>query len=78
LLGVFVCSYEQLGIKATTVSFPPVLLHVLVMAVFASLIAPFGGFFASGLKRAFKIKVRWGYPTSCPQLQAPAVVATSF
>jgi len=27
------------------------------MAVFASLVAPFGGFFASGFKRAFKIKV---------------------
>ncbi len=26
------------------------------MSVFASLIAPFGGFFASGLKRAFKVK----------------------
>jgi phosphatidate cytidylyltransferase len=26
------------------------------MACFASLIAPFGGFFASGVKRAFKIK----------------------
>ena len=26
------------------------------MATFASLIAPFGGFFASGLKRTFKIK----------------------
>lgn len=26
------------------------------MACFASLIAPFGGFFASGLKRAFNIK----------------------
>lgn len=27
-----------------------------VVAVFASLVAPFGGFFASGFKRAFKIK----------------------
>ncbi|KAL8381919.1 hypothetical protein RB595_005936 [Gaeumannomyces hyphopodioides] len=31
-------------------------LHSLVIASFASLIAPFGGFFASGLKRTFKIK----------------------
>ena len=31
-------------------------LHILVFATFASLIAPFGGFFASGLKRTFKIK----------------------
>lgn len=30
--------------------------HSIVIAFFASLIAPFGGFFASGLKRAFKIK----------------------
>ena len=30
--------------------------HILAMATFASLIAPFGGFFASGLKRTFKIK----------------------
>jgi len=34
----------------------PVHLHVLVLSTFASLIAPFGGFFASGLKRTFKIK----------------------
>lgn len=30
--------------------------HTLALATFASLIAPFGGFFASGLKRTFKIK----------------------
>ena len=30
--------------------------HAMVLASFASLIAPFGGFFASGFKRAFKIK----------------------
>lgn len=34
----------------------PVQLHAVVIALFSSLIAPFGGFFASGLKRAFKIK----------------------
>ncbi|KAG0167945.1 hypothetical protein DFQ30_005449 [Apophysomyces sp. BC1015] len=34
----------------------PVQLHTVVMACFASLIAPFGGFFASAVKRAFKIK----------------------
>jgi phosphatidate cytidylyltransferase len=34
----------------------PVQLHALVFGAFASLIAPFGGFFASGLKRAFKLK----------------------
>ena len=31
-------------------------LHIFVFASFASLIAPFGGFFASGLKRTFKVK----------------------
>ena len=34
----------------------PFLIHTVVLALFASLIAPFGGFFASGFKRAFKIK----------------------
>ncbi|KAL4885907.1 cytidylyltransferase family-domain-containing protein [Aspergillus karnatakaensis] len=34
----------------------PMQLHILFFATFASLIAPFGGFFASGLKRTFKIK----------------------
>jgi phosphatidate cytidylyltransferase len=40
----------------TTFSIRPVQFHVFVLATFASLIAPFGGFFASGLKRTFKIK----------------------
>jgi len=30
--------------------------HAVVLAAFASIIAPFGGFFASGFKRGFKIK----------------------
>lgn len=34
----------------------PIQIHTLLIATFASLIAPFGGFFASGLKRTFKIK----------------------
>ncbi|KAJ5164642.1 Phosphatidate cytidylyltransferase eukaryota [Penicillium coprophilum] len=34
----------------------PIQFHILAFATFASLIAPFGGFFASGLKRTFKIK----------------------
>ena len=36
----------------------PAMLHSIPLATFASLIAPFGGFFASGFKRAFKIKVQ--------------------
>lgn len=38
------------------VFFKPVYFHAAILATFASLIAPFGGFFASGLKRAFGIK----------------------
>jgi len=34
----------------------PVQLHAIVFALFASLIAPFGGFFASGVKRAYGVK----------------------
>ena len=30
-------------------------LHALALAAFASLVAPFGGFFASGIKRAYKL-----------------------
>nr|CAG4648607.1 EOG090X04NQ [Polyphemus pediculus] len=40
----------------TTVTIIPFLLHSLSMSVFSSVIGPFGGFFASGFKRAFKIK----------------------
>lgn len=38
-----------------TVSLYPVQLHALALATFASFVAPFGGFFASGIKRAYKI-----------------------
>ena len=34
----------------------PMMWHGMVLASFSSLIAPFGGFLASGFKRAFKIK----------------------
>ena len=30
--------------------------HAVFFALFASLVAPFGGFFASAIKRAFKVK----------------------
>ncbi|KAL9711907.1 phosphatidate cytidylyltransferase [Leucoagaricus gongylophorus] len=39
-----------------SISYTPYHLHLLLMACFASLVAPFGGFFASGFKRAFNIK----------------------
>lgn len=32
--------------------------HFMLFSLFASIIGPFGGFFASGLKRSIKIKVR--------------------
>jgi hypothetical protein len=38
-------------------------LHAVSFAVFASVVAPFGGFFASGFKRAFRIK---DFGTSIP------------
>ncbi|KAF9071727.1 cytidylyltransferase family-domain-containing protein [Rhodocollybia butyracea] len=40
----------------TSISYVPYHFHLLSMSFFASLVAPFGGFFASGFKRAFKIK----------------------
>ena len=45
-----------LGRTVTTIPWAPFQFHALVMATFASLVAPFGGFFASGFKRAFNIK----------------------
>ncbi|KAK9476100.1 cytidylyltransferase family-domain-containing protein [Lipomyces japonicus] len=49
LIGLF-------GTTSSSFEIEPVYLHVVVLASFASLIAPFGGFFASGLKRTFQIK----------------------
>ena len=46
----------QLGMKATMTIYP-FFIHAIFMSIFASVIGPFGGFFASGFKRAFKIKV---------------------
>lgn len=40
----------------TQIPWAPFQLHSIVLAIFASLVAPFGGFFASGFKRAFNIK----------------------
>ncbi|KAL9636608.1 MAG: hypothetical protein Q9164_002713 [Protoblastenia rupestris] len=39
-----------------TINIAPIHIHMQIFATFASLIAPFGGFFASGLKRTFKVK----------------------
>lgn len=32
-------------------------IHAMILALFASFVSPFGGFFASGFKRAIKVKV---------------------
>jgi phosphatidate cytidylyltransferase len=45
---------ESLGVDKLTIK--PIYFHSLNLASFASLIAPFGGFFASGLKRTFNVK----------------------
>ncbi|KAJ3483514.1 hypothetical protein NLI96_g6267 [Meripilus lineatus] len=45
-----------LGRSITTIPYVPYQFHLLFMSCFASLVAPFGGFFASGFKRAFNIK----------------------
>lgn len=44
-----------------TLTLYPFILHSLSLSVFSSVIGPFGGFFASGFKRAFKIKVIESY-----------------
>jgi len=52
VLGVL----RKLGINSTHINYMPAQIHGIVFAAFASLIAPFGGFFASGFKRALKVK----------------------
>lgn len=46
------------SLSQKTVNLYPFQIHSIFLSSFASLIGPFGGFFASGFKRAFKIKVR--------------------
>lgn len=43
-------------VRVKEVELYPAQLHSLAFSIFASLIAPFGGFFASGFKRAFRVK----------------------
>eukprot|EP01091_Cochliopodium_minus_P014574 TRINITY_DN4970_c0_g1_i2.p1 TRINITY_DN4970_c0_g1~~TRINITY_DN4970_c0_g1_i2.p1 ORF type:complete len:371 (-),score=87.21 TRINITY_DN4970_c0_g1_i2:8-1120(-) len=45
-----------LGVEYTSLFIAPIQIHGVVFAIFTSLISPFGGFFASGMKRAFEIK----------------------
>ncbi|KAM4809292.1 phosphatidate cytidylyltransferase 1 isoform 2-T2 [Rhinophrynus dorsalis] len=49
-------AYLQSLLGRKTVSLYPFQIHSIALSTFASLIGPFGGFFASGFKRAFKIK----------------------
>ncbi|GAB1289899.1 Phosphatidate cytidylyltransferase 1 [Apodemus speciosus] len=48
--------FLQAVLSRETVSMYPFQIHSIALSTFASLIGPFGGFFASGFKRAFKIK----------------------
>ncbi|THH02286.1 hypothetical protein EW026_g567 [Hermanssonia centrifuga] len=53
-LSVFLSTL--LGRAVATIPYAPYQFHLFFLACFASLVAPFGGFFASGFKRAFDIK----------------------
>lgn len=45
-----------LSIAQFNITYKPVQLHAVALGAFAAIIAPFGGFFASGAKRAFGVK----------------------
>jgi len=47
---------QVLHVQMKTVTLLPIQIHAFAFALFASLIAPFGGFFASGIKRAYQKK----------------------
>ncbi|MBN3315482.1 CDS1 cytidylyltransferase, partial [Atractosteus spatula] len=49
-------SLMQSLLRLKTMNLYPFQIHSIALSTFASLIGPFGGFFASGFKRAFKIK----------------------
>jgi len=55
-LNALLSSLFRVGHPLPPIPYAPFQLHALAMATFASLVAPFGGFFASGFKRAFDIK----------------------
>eukprot|EP00210_Caulerpa_lentillifera_P007473 g7141.t1 len=46
----------RIPILSSRFTFEPMLFHASIFAIFASVIAPFAGFFASGFKRAFRVK----------------------
>jgi len=51
-----VFNQETYHVGGMDVTARPVQLHMIPLALFASLIAPFGGFLASGIKRAYNVK----------------------
>ena len=53
----------------------PVQWHALALGLFASIIAPFGGFFASGFKRAFKFKVLILFGIICWKYISPSKIS---
>lgn len=55
-LGIYKLREYELFYGRFKVSLYPFQFHALALGTFASTIGPFGGFFASGFKRAFKIK----------------------
>ncbi|KAI4465638.1 phosphatidate cytidylyltransferase [Holotrichia oblita] len=49
-------TYSPQFLFGTSITTFPFVLHTFWICLFGSIIAPFGGFFASGFKRAFKVK----------------------
>ncbi|ESQ51666.1 hypothetical protein EUTSA_v10017526mg, partial [Eutrema salsugineum] len=58
------------------ISILPVQWHALCLGLFASIIAPFGGLFASGFKRAFKVKYIPGHGRITDRMDCQMVMAT--
>jgi phosphatidate cytidylyltransferase len=56
LKSEFVVSYDLPFFKRMNLSFRMIHFHTFALGLFASLLAPLGGLFASGFKRAIKIK----------------------
>jgi len=49
-------SWARPFLKRDVLLIKPIIIHGMVLAAFASTLGPFGGFFASGVKRAFRVK----------------------
>jgi len=46
-----------LGLGKYSIKISEFQIHSMILGLFTSLVSPFGGFFASGFKRAIKVKV---------------------